>query len=98
MKIPEKIRVEGVTYKVFKLSDEEMASLYDGEGSVCGITVFTDCKILINNSYCREMQEQTFIHELMHIVDSRIDPLTEEQIDTMARRMYSVFKDNKIIN
>lgn len=96
MNIPKKLKIEGMNFSVFVLSAEEMNSLKpeDAKGTLCGVTDFEATKILINNSYCQEMKEQTLMHELVHICDSRMNPLTEEQIDNLARRLYAVLKDN----
>ena len=96
MNIPNKVRVEGINFKVYQLSAEEINSLKskNQEGDVCGFTSFEDAKILINDSYCQEMKEQTFMHELIHVCDSRMNPLTEDQIDNLARRLYGIIKDN----
>ena len=96
MNIPNKIKIEGMNFRVFKMTAEEMNSLKkEGEeGSICGFTDFETAKILINDSYCEEMKEQTLMHEIVHICDSRMNPLTEEQIDNMARRLYAIFKNN----
>ena len=96
MNIPNRIKIEGMTFRVFKLSAKEMDSLKkeDETGSICGFTDFETAKILINDSYCEEMKEQTLMHEIVHICDSRMNPLTEEQIDNFARRLYAILKDN----
>ncbi|MCK9442314.1 MAG: hypothetical protein M0Q13_12955 [Methanothrix sp.] len=98
MNIPKKIRVEGIDFSVLILSNEQMNSLKKDDesekGVLCGITDFEETKILINNAYCESMREQTFWHELIHIIDSRMNPLTEEQIDNLARRLNAIFKDN----
>jgi len=98
MKIPKKIKIEGITFTIYKLSNEEMETLKNSneEGDICGLTLFRENKILINSSYSIEMQEQTFMHELVHICDSRMNPLTEEQIDSFARRLSAIFKDNNL--
>lgn len=102
MKIPNKIKVEGIEFKVLTLTDEEMNKVVgnedkSGNSSLCGYTSFKDCTILINSSYSNAMQIQTFVHEALHIIDSRMNPLTEEQIDSMARRLNAFFIDNKNI-
>lgn len=102
MKIPNKVKIEGIEFKVLTLTDEEMNKVIGnedktGNSSLCGYTSFKDCTILINSSYNGAMQEQTFWHEVVHTLDSRMNPLTEEQIDTFARRLNAFVKDNKNI-
>lgn len=102
MKIPNKVKIEGIEFKVLTLTDEEMNKVVGnedktGNSSLCGYTSFKDCTILINSSYNGAMQEQTFWHEVVHTLDSRMNPLTEEQIDTFARRLNAFIKDNKNI-
>jgi Zn-dependent peptidase ImmA (M78 family) len=103
MKIPNKIKIEGIEFKIFMLTDEEMNKIVGnedktGNSSLCGYTSFKDCTILINSSYNADMQIQTFFHELVHICDSRMVPLDENSIDNMARRLYAAIKDNKLFD
>lgn len=102
MKIPNKIKVEGIEFKIFLLTDEEMNKVIGnedrGNSSLCGYTSFKDCTILINSSYNDDMKIQTIFHELVHICDSRMQPLCENQVDDIARRLYAVIKDNKLFN
>jgi Zn-dependent peptidase ImmA (M78 family) len=103
MKIPNKIKVEGIEFKVLTLTDEEMNKVVgnedkSGNSSLCGYTSFKDCIILINSSYNDDMKIQTIFHELVHICDSRMSPLDENQVDNIARRLYAVIKDNKLFD
>jgi Zn-dependent peptidase ImmA (M78 family) len=103
MKIPNKIKVEGIEFKVLTLTDEEMNKVVgnedkSGNSSLCGYTSFKDCTILINSSYNDDMKIQTIFHELVHICDSRMSPLDENQVDNIARRLYAVIKDNKLFD
>lgn len=102
MNIPNRLKIEGIEFKVLMVTNEEMNSIVGNKaaeegGTVCGYTSFEECKILINNSYCRAQQEVTLLHEITHICDSRMNPLSEQQIDDFARRLNAVFKDNKTL-
>jgi uncharacterized protein YaaR (DUF327 family) len=94
--IPAKLKLEGMVYRVIQISNEQINTLKREEeiGDICGFTEFEDNNIYLNSKYGKESQHQTLLHELIHISDSRMNPLTEEQIDNLARRLFAIIRDN----
>ena len=50
--------------------------------------------IRLSSKETREVREETFLHELIHMVDYS---LNEKHVERIASRLYKVMKDNKII-
>ena len=95
MRIPEKVRIGGIDYKVvFK------ANPLNGTNDVCyGVFDSERCVIELNSE--RDMHpdrlNQTFLHELLHgaIHGCAIESDDEETLVTaMARGLYQIIKDN----
>jgi len=95
MRIPEKVRIGGIDYKVvFKPNPT------NGTNDVCyGVFDSELCEIQLNNE--REMHperlKQTFLHELLHgaIWECGIESEDEELlVKTMARGLLQIINDN----
>lgn len=94
MKIPKQIYIAGRKYGV-ELHDD-LAILDSLAGCASNNTGVIK---LQNKSYHPEFIEQTFIHEVLHLIDINYlnGKLTEDQVDAMATGMYAFLKDNKLI-
>lgn len=95
MKIPNKMRIAGIDYKVIK---EKSMALNEG---LAGSHTAHLCEIrLQTKGYNQQKTEQTFFHEVIHAIGDHYinNELTERQVDNLATGIYQVLKDNKIIN
>lgn len=53
--------------------------------------------IYICSEMPKDIQEQTLLHEVLHIIDYNLGTkLTEEQVLALSAGMYSFFKENKL--
>lgn len=100
MKIPKEIRYSGL---VWKIEESEPVS---NEGNVFGSTHFRKQKIFIDPSENQLKKEQTFLHELMHVVwdvagfnirykDQK--NLEEEVVTAMSHGLYGLMRDNNLL-
>ena len=56
-----------------------------------------DCVIRLCNDMPTEMQEQTLLHEVVHLIDMNLSlKFTEEQVNALATGLYSFIKENKL--
>jgi len=95
MKIPEKIKVAGHTYKV--IWDDEYLSNQD----YLGLAVHRElliylCKTFKGSNLPKSLIEQNCIHEILHCIDTVYNnhELSENQVDRLAEGLYQVLKDN----
>ena len=94
MKIPKILKVGGHQYKV------EITKTYnESKGSNnWGRTNHVKLKIYLDEGLVESKKEETFIHELLHAVDSHQgNILKESQVDKIANGLYMVLKDNKLL-
>jgi hypothetical protein len=94
MKIPNKIKIAGIEYKIIK--DSKMA-LDEG---LAGSHTTHLCQIRVQkNGYNSQKTEQTFFHEVIHAISDHYinSELSERQVDNMATGLYAFLKDNKLI-
>lgn len=84
MKIPRKIKIGGRTIKV---KYEVMKSL--------GEARFEKNEIVLKKGMTREAQEATFIHEILHHMNST---MSHALLDSLAEQIYQVFKHNNMFN
>jgi len=95
LKIPDKVKVAGIEYKVEICKDytDEM-----NEAEFRGKVFFKENKIKLLNSYSIDEKMRTLIHEVLHIIDdnSKID-MSEETIRRVSCGLYQVLKDNKLL-
>lgn len=94
MKIPKILKIGNFKYTV-KLIDETSA------GDKCGKSKLTTQAIRINNAMSKELQEETFFHELVHQILAQKsfheEGANEVLIDTISAGFYQVLKDNKLL-
>ena len=89
MKIPKSIKVGGHTYKV--VIDEH---LWHNE-NLHGEADYNNHIIKLDPAGHRESFAQTFLHEVLHVIDKHFDnkALTEDEIDSMAEGLFQVLSD-----
>lgn len=94
MKIPKKIRICGLDYKVVinnNLNNKEgLAGEHKGRELIM---------TLQGKPFHQQKIEQTFIHEILHSIDYNYnnDELTEKQIGMLANGIYQVLADNNLL-
>ena len=95
MKIPDKIRVAGHTYKI--VWDDKYLT---NEGYV-GLSVHNKLLIYLCKKYrgeklSKSIIEETFLHEILHTIDANYNnhSLNEETVDRLSEGLYQVLKDN----
>lgn len=89
MKIPKKIKVGGITYKVKqvnKLCDDEMTHGYqDQAGEI----------IQLKKSLSEGYKEKVLMHEIVHaIFDFLMWDHDEKKVERLAQALYMLIKDN----
>lgn len=101
MIIPETLKIGGLTWKV------EHHKGVANEGGVFGSTHFKYATIYLDPENSQERDEQTFLHELLHVafdhggLNSR-EPFNtkanqEMLIDALANGLYGILKDNNLL-
>lgn len=100
MKIPKTLKIGGHIYKVelSKTRDEKK-----GDGN-WGKTLFSKCKIYVDEHLIQSKQEETFLHELLHVafdqagINAEFDKEKEESlVNRISIALYAILKDNKLI-
>ena len=96
MKIPDKLKVAGHTYKV-KWDDKGLVKQH-----LVGNANNDFKEILLCRHYkskrarAKSELEETFLHEVLHVIDRHYnnDSLTEKVIGRLSQGLYQVLKDN----
>jgi hypothetical protein len=86
LRIPHKVLYDGKVIRVKWEKDPRFCKKWDGE--------YWKGKIRIKRNMPRTWQEETFIHELIHMVDYK---LHEKHVNLIAERLYEVMVENRII-
>lgn len=91
MKIPEKVKVGGITYSV-KTSDR----LQLGNDAIAEID-FNKATIEIWSDIDEQVARRALLHEIVHAIYSNLGYSThdEKQIDELAGALYQVIVDNE---
>ena len=89
MKIPSRVRVGGHTIKVFitkkmPTDDPECYGLFNAEKNT----------IYINADLSQSYRESTFMHEIMHAMNSTIN---HEFLDSLSEQFYQVLSQNNLL-
>lgn len=96
MKIPKKLKVEGHEFRVTfckkvipgeDTSESETMAMVDKE----------NLQIKLKKGMKRSVVEESFFHEMVHLCENEMEPLKEEIIDDLARRLYAILKNNKML-
>ena len=54
-----------------------------------------ECKIVLNKTICKQKLEQTFLHEIIHIISLDYElELEEDEVTRLANGLYAFLKDN----
>ena len=88
MKIPRKIRMDGVDWKIIKTSN-------DLNSNIMGTTYPHAKEILLSTD--SGQIESTFLHEVVHVIDlDRGLELSENQVQSLASGLYAAIVDNNL--
>ncbi len=95
MKIPTEIKIGGIIYDV-EFVDAIEDDIHKPE--FIGRVLFTDNKIKILNSYKKERQFRTLLHEIIHILDEDLKiGFEENEICRLEAGLFQVLKDNNFL-
>ena len=95
MKIPDKIKISGIDYKI-EIAKDYTDDMNEAENR--GRVVFRKGVIRILESYFPESKSRTLLHEIIHILDDDLDlDLTEQTIRRLTSGLYQVLKDNSLL-
>ena len=84
MKIPKKIKIGGLIYKIELVKPNEL-------GKDCGECDQSRLLIRINRDMPQESIERSLFHEIFHAISGGT---SEEIIDLISNGVYQVYKDN----
>lgn len=91
MKLPYKVKIGGIIYKVSLKKDWEGRDGCDGQ---CFYDGPIGNAIYIGSDLSHEAQCATLIHEAMHAMNSTIN---HEFLDSFAEQIYAFLVDNKLL-
>lgn len=95
MKIPDKIKIGGIEYKI-EFTKEIDDSIHKSE--YIGRVLFRKNKILILDSYPIEKKFRVMLHEIIHVLDEDFKmEMSEENLCRLEAGLYQVLKDNKLL-
>ena len=95
MKIPDKIKIGGIEYKI-EFIDEIKDNIHTSE--YIGRVLFREQKIKILNSYPIEKKFRVMLHEIIHVLDEDYKmEINEENLCRLEAGLYQVLKDNDLL-
>jgi len=95
MKIPSKIKIGGIIYKVNIINPTEPPL---NKNHADGQLNFATCEIFLDKKLDNQMMTQVFLHEILHGIEYNNDMSSSESyIQTMASGLFGVLKDNKLL-
>lgn len=97
MNIPEKVKIGAHLYFV-----EQEIDPSNDDDNCFGCSSFKKLKIVINPSYAKSQQEETFFHEVLHCIDNALGYATktaeeEQRVQSTAHLFYEFLKDNNLL-
>lgn len=96
MKIPNKVKINGIDYEVKKIKIGEVPPLMKNHAD--GQTSYSECIIYLDNELNEQRMFQIFLHEIIHTIEwaNNLDS-SEDYIQSMSSGLYQVLKDNKLL-
>jgi len=90
MKIPNKVKIGGVTYDVIITKNVDKS-----DKNIDGLIIYDKQEIIIEEGLPKEYGEQIFLHEILHRIFEFLDlDNNEEIIRPLSTALYMVIKDN----
>ena len=91
MKIPKKVKVGGITYKVNEVESVEGPS----EDKCWGRITYSKSEIRLLNKLEKKQKELTLIHELVHALFTHCNiEQDENKVELISTALYMIIKDN----
>lgn len=86
----EAVKIGGITYEVSKSPDLQ------GKSGEWGHIEYKTAQIVLDDSICEQVEDQTLIHEIVHgiLVEAGYVNHEEEQVDRIGKVLYQVLTDN----
>jgi GTPase Era involved in 16S rRNA processing len=92
MKIPKKINVLGLTYKVSEQENVCVDSL-----TALGLCDFAKQKIVLDKNQCQEQKESTLLHEIIEAINNQLElEIPHRVMSALETSIYQVIQDNKL--
>ena len=94
MKIPKKLKIGGHVYDIL---------IIEGDKSLHGNSSYSDLKIKVSKDFPKSQQEETFFHEMLHMIRIHLaienpEKAAEEKIvSAMGGTLYQVLNDNNLL-
>lgn len=96
MKIPQKVNIGGIIYKVKLISGTPKNDLQ--ERNYLGRIDHCKCEITLEKDADKQVIESTFIHEIAHGLEYKFKmEIAEDDIDRIANGFYQVLKENNFL-
>ena len=96
MIIPAKVNIGGIIYDVNVISGKTNNTLH--ERDYFGNIDYEKCIITIDSDLNYQQIEMTLMHEIMHGIANHFGiKVEEEDIDRLARGIYMVLRENKLL-
>lgn len=84
MKIPKKIKSQGITWTI----------RYNDDIEPLGLTDYDKKEIVIRKTLDPDLQQATFLHELFHTFNTTVD---HALVDSLAMQLYATLKENRLL-
>ena len=98
MKIPKKIKIDNLTYKVFLVNKAVVKGFKSKKRILCGFVDSNKQIIRVATKYSKDEVAETLLHEILHSCCFRENVnLKEGETIKLSRRLHQVLKDNKLI-
>ena len=95
MKIPKKIKVNGIIYKI-EYVEEINDNIHSADYR--GVALIKYKKVNILNYYFEDDKKRTILHEAIHILDDDFKiNLNENSVRRLTSGLYAFLKDNKLL-
>ena len=98
MKIPSKIKISGITYKIKKVKIGEIPPLMKNHAD--GQANYHECMIYLDSDLDIQRMFQVLLHEIIHIIqwnNNWDDELSENNIQGISSGLYQILIDNKLL-
>jgi len=98
MKIPKKIRISGIDYKIRIEKVGKIPPLMKNHAD--GQSDYESCEIYLDSKLDRQRMFQVLLHEILHIIEWNSgwdNGLSECQIVGISNSLYQILKDNKLL-
>lgn len=93
MKIPKKVKVGGITYKVKEVNSINRINEVDGK--TVGLWEPAKSVIYLDKNLEKQAKEKFYLHELFHAIFEHCNiEQAEDKVELLSTALYMVIKDN----